>query len=141
MSEGQTATRALVIDYTPAIVQFVCAVLRTMNEIVHCDSTSKGDTAADLLDRNEYDVVILEAVVPYGEERLLAFLSRSRPSVCRRMIIITAAPVSPAVLKEIERARPHAILGKPFDVAALANAVRSCIGAPSSERRKPVCAA
>ena len=79
MSEGQTATRALVIDYTPAIVQFVCDVLRTMNGIGHCDSTSKGDTAADLLDRNEYDVVILEALVPYGEERLLGYRTHPLP--------------------------------------------------------------
>ena len=141
MSEGQTAMRALVIDYTPAIVQLVCAVLRTMNGTAHFDCTSRGDTAADLLDRNEYDVVILEALVPYGEERLLGYLSRSLPSVCRRTIIITAAPISADVLKEIGRAQPHAILDKPFDVAALANAVRSCIGRPSSEHRTLVSAA
>jgi len=131
MSEGETATRALVIDDEPAIVLLVRAILHRMNGMDHIDSASKGDTAANLLDRNEYDVVILEAVVPYGQERLLGYLSRSRPSVCRRTIIITSAPVSADVLKEIGRAQPHAVLCKPFAVDALADAVRTCVADPN----------
>ncbi len=140
MPTAQTATRALVIDDVPAIVQLVCAVLHTLNGMDHIDSTSKGDTAANLLDRNDYDVVILEAVVLYGHERLLGYLSRSRPGVCRRMIITTSAPVSADVMKEILRAQPHAVLSKPFDVDALADAVRRCVGDPY-RGRSPVCAA
>lgn len=141
MREVQTARRALVIDDTPETVGLVRAVLHRMNGIDHVDSTARSDTAVNLLDRNEYDVVILEAVVPHGEERLLRYLSRSRPSVCRRTIIITAAPVAPADLKEIERANAHAVLDKPFDVVALAEAVRSCIGTSVRRNRPPICAA
>jgi DNA-binding NtrC family response regulator len=141
MRELKTAGRALVIDYTPEIVRLLRAVLHTMNGIDHVDSTSKGDTAANLLDRDDYDVVILEAVVPYGEERLLRYLSRSRPSVLRRTIIITAPPVAPAVLNEIERANPYAVLDKPFDVFALADKVRSCIGTRFRPGRRTVCIA
>jgi DNA-binding NtrC family response regulator len=140
MREGKAAGRVLVIDYTPEIVRLVRAVLHTMNGIDHVDSTSKGDTAANLLERNDYDVVILEAVVPYGEERLLRYLSRSRPSVCQRTIIMTAAPVAPAVLKEIEGANAYAVLDKPFDVFALAETVRSCIATPCRQSLMPVCA-
>jgi len=135
MLEVQTAQRALVIDYTPEIVQLLRAVLHTMNGIDHVDSTSRGDVAANLLDRNDYDIVILEATVPYGEERLLCHLSRSRPSVCRRTIIITAAPMVPAVLKEITGANPYAVLDKPFDIFALTDTVRRCIATAPRRRR------
>ena len=127
--------RALVVDYTPQIVNLVRVVLHTMNGINHIDSASRGDTAANLLQANDYDVVIMEAVVPYHDERLLAYLSRSRPSVCKRTIVITAAPVAPALRREIGEANPHAVLDKPFDVVALAETVRNCIGTPLVPRR------
>lgn len=127
MPKGRAAVRALVIDYTPEIVQLVRTVLRTMNGIDHVDSTARGDVAANLLDRNDYDVVILEPVVPHGEEHLLAYLMRSRPTVCRRTIIMSASPVAPAMLKEIARAKVWAAFDKPFDVVAFSEAVRSCV--------------
>lgn len=130
MPDKVKSLRALVVDYTPQIMSLVCAVLHTMNGIDHIDSTSRGDAADDLLRANEYDVVILEAVVPYHDERLLAHLSRSRPSIGERTIVITAAPVAPAVRRDIEDAKPHAVLDKPFDVATLADAVRTCISTP-----------
>jgi DNA-binding response OmpR family regulator len=130
MPAKTTAVRALVVDYTPQIVSLIRAVLHTMNGIDHIDSTGRGDTAANLLEANDYDVVVLEAVVPYHDERLLSYLSRSRPSVCKRTIVITAAPVAAAVRSEIAEADPHAVLDKPFDVAALASTVWSCLSTP-----------
>jgi len=119
---------ALVIDYTREITALVRIVLRTMNGIDRVDTASRGDTAARLIEAVDYDVVLLEPVVPYGEERFLAWLTRARPSVCRRTILVTAAPIAPALLAEIARASVYALLDKPFDVDALAAAVGRCIG-------------
>ncbi len=130
--------RALVVDYTPEISSLIRIVLHTMNGFDQIDSTSRGDTAAAFLQANDYDVVVLEAVVPYHDERLLAHLSRDRPSVCRRTIVVTAAPVARAVLMEIERANVHAVLDKPFDVTALADAVRSCLAVRARRSRAPL---
>lgn len=47
--------RALVVDYTPQIVQLVRSVLHTTHGIDHIESTGRGDVAADLLRANDYD--------------------------------------------------------------------------------------
>ena len=121
-------TRALVVDYAPQVLQLITTVLRRMTNVVRIDSTLRGDTAASLLERNDYDVVILDAVIPLGEESLLRHLARSRPSICGRTIVVTAAPVDAHVRREIEAAAPCACLDKPFDIAELARAVVRCTG-------------
>lgn len=138
MSERHLVKRALVVDYSPEVIRLIRAVLEVMNGVVHVDSTTKGDIAANLLDRNDYDIIILEAVVPYGDERLLRHISRSQPSICARMIVITPPPVEGAVRSDIERAKPLAMLEKPFDIVALSEAIRCAI--MSSPRHGDPCA-
>lgn len=135
----EAGSHALVIDYSPEIVRLLRAVLQAMAGIERIDSTSRGDVAAKMLESDDYDVVILEPVVPYGEERLLQYLARSRPSICSKTILITAVPVAPPLLAEILEARPCAILYKPFDVAALVAAVRRCVGARSRRMEAACC--
>lgn len=120
-------TRALIVDYTPQIVQLVRAVLHTMCGIDHINATGRGDVAADLLRTNDYDVVVIEAVVPFGDERLLAHIARQHPSAGPRTIVITALPIGPVVLRDLAAVKPHTILEKPFDVAALAEAVHDIL--------------
>ena len=119
--------RALVVDYTPTIAQLVRTVLHTLCGIDHIDSTGRGDVAASLLRSNDYDVVVIEAVVPFGDERLLAYIARQHPSIRQRTIVITAPPIAPTVLRDIAALKPHTILAKPFDVSALADAVGSIL--------------
>lgn len=128
---------ALVIDYTPEIVALVRTVLRTRIGIDRIDTASSGDAAAKLIEATDHDVVILEPVVPYGDERLLTWLVRTRPSVCPRTILITPAPVERELRVEIASARVHALLDKPFDVDMLADVVRRCIGEPHRPRLAP----
>jgi DNA-binding NarL/FixJ family response regulator len=115
--------RALIVDYTPQIVQLVRAIVCTMNGIKHVDSTGRGDVAAELLRSNDYDLVIIEAVVPHGEERLLAHVAREHPSISSKLIVVTAPPIARAVLRDVA-VRPRAMIEKPFDVLAFAAAVR-----------------
>src|ERR1044071_9790557 len=126
--------RALIVDYTPQIVQLVRAIVCTMNGIKHVDSTGRGDVAAELLRSNDYDLVIIEAVVPHGEERLLAHVAREHPSISSKLIVVTAPPIARAVLRDVELAHAHALLEKPFEVSALAAAVRETL--PRSRARR-----
>src|SRR6185295_11719089 len=71
---GVTMSTALVIDYTPAIANLLKTILRTVGGFDRVDTALRGDTAARLLDRTDYDLVILEPVVPFGDERLLTWL-------------------------------------------------------------------
>lgn len=119
--------RTLVVDYTPQIVQFVRAVLHTLCGMDSTDSTGRGDVAADLLRVNDYDVVVIEAVVPFRDERFLAHVARRHPGVGHRTIVITAPPIAPVVLRDIEAVKPRAILEKPFDVTMFVEAVRAIL--------------
>jgi len=107
-----------------------------MSGIDHIDSTGRGDVAADLLRANDYDVVVIEAVVPYGDERLLAHIARCHPSVSGRLVVITAGPIAPVVMQDIEGVQPRALLEKPFDVVTLAGAVREIL-APAPRHLQP----
>ncbi|HEV7240725.1 MAG TPA: hypothetical protein VGQ36_15910 [Thermoanaerobaculia bacterium] len=136
MADKAKAVRALVVDYTPQIVNLIRAVLHTMNGIDHIDSTGRGDVAADLLRGNDYDLVVIEAVVPFGDERLLAHIARQHPSVRQRTIVITAPPMAPEVLRDIAAVKPHTILAKPFDVVAFADVVHEILP-PVPRRIRP----
>ena len=117
---------ALVIDYTPAIATLLQTILRTVGGFDRVDTAVRGDTAARLLDREDYDLVILEPVVPYGDERLLTWLMRSRPSVLLRTILMTTPPLDAELRAEIARSNVDVVFEKPFDVPAVGAAFRNC---------------
>lgn len=119
---------ALVIDYTPAIATLLKAILLTIGGFERVDTALRGDTAARLLDRADYDLVILEPVVPYGDERLLTHLVRSRPSVLPRTILLTAPPLAAELRAEVARSNVAMLFEKPFDLNAISAAFRSCSG-------------
>jgi hypothetical protein len=136
--------RALVVDYTPQIVGLVRAVLHTMIGVDHIDSTGRGDIAADLLRANVYDLVVIEAVVPYGDERLLAHIARCHPSAGARMIVMTAAPIVPAVLATSRpRSRMSCWTSRSMSARLQQPFARSCRrrhGACSRRARREACA-
>lgn len=117
---------ALVIDYTPAIATLLKTILRTIGRFDHVNTAVRGDTAARLLDRADYDLVILEPVVPFGDERLLTWLMRCRPSVLPRTILVTTPPLAADLRAEIARSNVALVFEKPFDVTAIGAAFRSC---------------
>ncbi|HEU4889705.1 MAG TPA: response regulator [Thermoanaerobaculia bacterium] len=117
---------ALVIDYTPAISTLLKTILQTVSGFDRVDTAVRGDTAVSLLNRTDYDLVILEPVVPYGDERLLTWLIRNRPSVLSRTILMTTPPLAADFRAEIARSNVALVFEKPFDLAAIGAAFRSC---------------
>ena len=117
---------ALVIDYTPAIATLLKTILITIGGFDRVDTAVRGDTAARMLDRTDYDLVILEPVVPFGDERLLTWLVRSRPSVLSRTILMTTPPLTAELRAEIARSNVALVFEKPFDVTAIGAAFRRC---------------
>ena len=118
---------ALVIDYTPQIATLLKTILQTIGGFDRVDTAVRGDTAVRLLDGADYDLVILEPVVPYGEERLLTWLVRNRPSVLSRTILMTTPPLAAELRAEIARCKVSRVFEKPFDVPAVGAAVRRCV--------------
>jgi DNA-binding response OmpR family regulator len=115
---------ALVIDYTLPIVTLLKTILVTIGGFDRVDTAVRGDTAARLLEREEYDLVILEPVVPYGDERLLTWMIRSRPSLLRRTILVTTPPLAAGLRAEVAASGAAFIFEKPFDVTAIGPACR-----------------
>jgi DNA-binding response OmpR family regulator len=122
---------ALVIDYTLPIVTLLKTILVTIGGFDRVDTAVRGDTAARLLDREEYDLVILEPVVPYGDERLLTWMIRSRPSLLPRTILVTTPPLAAEFRAEVA-ASGAAFIEKPFDLTAMGNTCRGWSRQPSA---------
>lgn len=115
----------LLVDDNEATCTLVTALLQREFAV---EVATDGLDAVELLRTKHYAAILLDLRMPqldgYG---VLDFLKSSRPEVLRHVLILTAA-LSP---QELDRVRAYdiaGVVGKPFDVEALAAAVRRCAG-------------
>lgn len=117
--------RVLVADDNEATCTLIRALLQ--NEFV-IDVVSDGNEAVELLRNRHYDAILLDLLMPIADGyAVLDFLSRERPDLLRRVIVVTASLSA----REMQRARAYdtcAIVAKPFEVDELLNVVRRCAG-------------
>jgi two-component system response regulator VanR len=123
--------RVLVVDDDES----VCTLLRTLLERANfeCEVVSNGDEAVRRLRATTYDAVLLDLMLPgtWGFD-IIRFLQAERPSMTRRVIVITAA--SNATLRDFDASSIYALLRKPFDITMLVDAVRECTAAAAPGR-------
>lgn len=96
------------------------------------DVATDGLQAIERLRINAYSAIILDLLMPqvdgYG---VLDFLKENNPAVLRSVLVVTAA-LTRAAMNRVQAYDVCAVIGKPFDVYALLNAVKHCAGpAPS----------
>ena len=115
----------LVVDDDEATCTLIAAILRR-DFAVEC--VNDALEAIEKLRVNNYGVVILDLRMPQSDGfAVLDFVKQTKPGTLPNILIVTAL-LSPS---EIERARTYgicAIVSKPFDVDALLEAVRQCVG-------------
>ena len=115
----------LVVDDDEATCTLIAAILRR-DFAVEC--VNDALEAIEKLRVNNYSVVILDLRMPQSDGfAVLDFVKQTKPGTLRNILIVTAL-LSPS---EIERARSYGIceiVSKPFDVDALLEAVRHCVG-------------
>ncbi len=92
------------------------------------DIAADGLEAVLKLGVNEYDVIVLDLMMPNLDGfTFISTFAKNEPERLRKIIVTSAA--SPAVIRERMEGVPFRVLPKPFDIAELVTQVRSCIDA------------
>ena len=123
----------LVVDDDPSIRKMIVAALRRQEQHYSFIEASNGREALDAMRSQHPDVVVLDLMMPImsGWDVLR---ERSREEELRRIpVIVVSANRDPDLVAAVD-AGICAFLPKPFDIAALAALVRSCMPATSALR-------
>ena len=89
------------------------------------DTARDGNEAIDRIDRDGYDVILLDLMMPRTDGfAVLDHLLRTQPHQLRRTIVASAIPKS-EVSRRLE-APVYSIHNKPFDVRALMTDIDAC---------------
>jgi len=111
----KTKTRVLVLDDDPAMQRLIPIVLRRAGHRV--DVVSAGAQAIEKIDRNDYNVLLLDLITPTeGGVTVIRYLKKSNPKMLRRVILVTASPES--VLRSVA-GDAAAVVHKPFEAEEL----------------------
>jgi DNA-binding response OmpR family regulator len=90
------------------------------------DQAADGELAVGLLTRNNYDVVVLDLILPkISGTDIMEYLHCTKPHLLTKVVVVTGLDV-----EEIRRLFPDVCdtLGKPVVPNRLLRAVRQCVG-------------
>lgn len=111
--------RVLLLDDDTSLQKLVATLLRREGHRV--DIVSSGTLALEHLERQSYDVLLLDVMTPTdGGFTVIRHLKEANPSLLKRVVLLTASPVS--VLRDV-RSDIFGIVHKPFQPAELVETV------------------
>jgi DNA-binding response OmpR family regulator len=128
-----TGPRLLIAD-DDASIRGLLRVIAQRNAL-HADEASNGVDALDLLDRNVYDVVLLDLSMPHLNGFDLIDLLRHKS---RRPAVIVLTALSRSSFRDLDPAVVHCVIRKPFDVDLLMTLIVSAANALYDRREKAV---
>ena len=118
---SEQAKRVLVVDDDDGIRKLLCAVLRDRGLSV--DEAEDGQKALELIEANQYGVIVLDLVLPVIDGFIVAEkLTRIAP----RPVVLVISGAAHSVVERLDPATVHGIVRKPFDAEELANVVEAC---------------
>lgn len=116
----------LIVEDDLSIRRLVRTVL--LRQGYQVDVASDGAEAVTKLETMDYDVIILDLMMPNLDGfSFISTMAQNAPDRLKRVIITSAA--SPAVINERLKDIPFDLLPKPFDINELITRVRSCVDA------------
>ena len=122
--QGRKNSRVLIADDDQSIRQLVCTIVK--REGLEVDGAADGAEAIELLQQNQYSVILLDLMMPRVDgfgviEHLKAHLPEHKPVV----LVITA--YADQKFKAVDPDLVAGVIRKPFEVADLGNLVRLCV--------------
>lgn len=115
--------RALVVEDDEPIRHMLTKVIQ--REEIDVDSAVDGVEAIECLDRDGYDVIVLDLMMPHLDGfAFMKTITEHDPARLNRIIVTSAA--SPSVIAERMTGQPYAVVPKPFDIGELATCVHRC---------------
>jgi DNA-binding response OmpR family regulator len=120
--QTQRRPRALVVEDDPAIRRLVEKIL-TRHQI-DADLASDGRTAIENLRSRDYEVLILDLMVPeVNGFQVIDYLRRSG----KVLPVAVVSAVSQQALQQLDFAVVKLVIGKPFDVEELTRGILSLV--------------
>jgi two-component system chemotaxis response regulator CheY len=118
--------RVIVVDDFASIRHVLCAYLEEVG-IVDVDQADDGDTAAKLIRDNDYDLAIIDWLMPRVSGMELLRGIRSDPQKNHLpVIVITSTGLTAGLIEAIEQGATEYLV-KPFSAQMLANKIRAIV--------------
>lgn len=115
--------RVLVLDDDPAMQRLVTTLLKRDGRSV--DVVSKGQQAIEAIERNRYDALLLDLMMPTeGGMTVIRHLKEKNPALLKRVLLVTGTPDS--VVRTIVN-DVAGVVKKPFEPAELLASVKKLV--------------
>jgi two-component system chemotaxis response regulator CheY len=126
--------RGLLVDESVAMQDFLAFVLSGISGM-QFDRGTNGIEAVERLSQHRYDVVLLELDLPLLDGmNVLGALRASNANKETPVIIIITTEAPPETIRAARELGVRDVLFKPIDCVEVVDAVRKCLGLPTSER-------
>ena len=113
--------RALVADDDPSIRQLLCTIVR--RERFDVDSVADGAEAIEKLQQHEYDIILLDLMMPRVDGfDVIDYLKENPPTTKPVVLVITA--YADQKFKEVDASVVAEVVPKPFEIAELTRSLR-----------------
>ena len=112
----------LVVDDEQVVLDLMFDILTGLG--YHVDRAISGHLALQLLNTNEYDLILADVKMPGIDGRqLYRRIAESHPELARRMIFVTGYAIGPG-LRDFFEATNVSYIEKPFDIDTLRRAIQ-----------------
>ncbi len=116
--------RVLVADDDQSIRQLVQTVVRREN--IEVDTAFDGQDTIEKLQENEYDLILLDLMMPRVDGFGVIEYLKSHPQQHKPVVLVITA-YADQKFKDVDPNIVAGVLRKPFEIADLGNLVRLCV--------------
>jgi CheY-like chemotaxis protein len=124
ISDSYPESRVLVADDDRAIRHLVSTIVR--REHFNVDSAADGLQAIECLKQHEYNVILLDLMMPRLDGFGVIEHLRKHPPVLKPVVLVISA-YADQKFKEVDPEIVAGVIRKPFEVADLGTLVRLCM--------------
>jgi CheY-like chemotaxis protein len=117
--------KVLVVENDEVIIVLISHVLTRQSYVVH--STFDALEAERMLERGDYDAILMDLKMPNGGVELIRKIQKTNPALLAKIIVVTGAIHETAQLSDIPL---NAIVRKPFEIETLVATVNACVNPP-----------
>lgn len=118
-------SKILIVDDSLFLRMVLKDILSGRHEIIEADS---GHTALEKFSRAEPDMVLLDIIMPAGEEEGIRVLRKIMEKAPQTPVVMISAVGQETVVEECKRLGAADYIAKPFDPQQVAETVDRCLG-------------
>lgn len=113
--------KILVVENDEVVVVLISHILTRHSYVVH--TTLDALEADEMLQRDDYDAILLDLKMPNGGVELIRKLEERNPALLKKIIVVTGAMRD---IPQLDGIPLCAVVKKPFEIAELVATVKSC---------------